>query len=826
MKKNIMIIALLFAVLAGSFYLIFMRFQLAFKIDNKSYVFTSNKVIENLYVNGLSGEDVKIDYTVADENEQVYKQGNKYFIGENQKEEISIEYPMLSEDGSRVSNMGNYKILITEDFKISTTFDNAILSEGALYNGTSMDRVDKENYFLFNVQDKVYLNATKITIDLGDETREIPMNSIVYFMEHEIRYYFLYNETFLYSVITGIDDLDTVHFFNSSIGYRDMLLNLEVIVEEEEPEIYIPEEIIPPVRDEEFVIPEDEYVYIKPEATTEVVSTSVYSFKVNLTLNDNARRIETSPTYEIKYNGKTFLRKTLYSTGTFEISGLLPNTEFELVAYFTYRNEHDKLIKKTMLTTTIHTKDISLLEPIKLVYNNDNLYPNKLEFNKMKFMNGKNDEVLKGIKDMEAYINGERYLVSSGNIQKLKKLQEIDYETPPSLKSNTIYDVKFVIYDIAGNELVVENNVTKSKTLKAKPTADISITGTDLTYFDAFIGITNVDNVNIENLIYVITDGDNNIITQGPVGDGNIHVGDLDINSVYNILVYADYDLEDGNGVQKNVLLKQGKVTTKPLSTLGFVRFNLEEKELTQTDAIFDLTINQSSTDAKLLAILDKIYFTIKVKSTDEIVQEVTIEGDDVVNLKATGNSYLLELLGLYSNTYYKIEVTTDVKQGSKVYNIKGLLNLTEFATLKQPATIDIVNQFTNESLIDYDVKVTDLDGAIESNRVILYVRDSSGTLISYKNLPINGEYERFSFDKLEKEEKYTFTYLVGSYNLGYTNATYEEDKILLEKTIETKVGIYGSIQLDSLLKQITSENLFDINNNKRWKKEGNSTIS
>ena len=146
MKKNIIIFALLFAVLAGSFYLLFMRFQLAFKIDNKSYVFTSNKVIENLYVNGLSGDDVKIDYTIADENEQVYKQGNKYFIGETNKEQISIEYPMLSEDGSRVSNMGNYKILITEDFKMSTTFDNAILSEGALYNGTSMDRVDKENY--------------------------------------------------------------------------------------------------------------------------------------------------------------------------------------------------------------------------------------------------------------------------------------------------------------------------------------------------------------------------------------------------------------------------------------------------------------------------------------------------------------------------------------------------------------------------------------------------------------------------------------------------------------------------------------------------------
>ena len=129
MKKNIMIFALLFAILVGSFYLLFMRFQLAFKIDTKSYVFTSNKIIENLYVNGLSGEDVHVDFTMAEENEQVYKQGNKYFIGETEKEQISVEYPMLSEDGSRVSNLGNYKILITEDFKMATTFDNAILSE-------------------------------------------------------------------------------------------------------------------------------------------------------------------------------------------------------------------------------------------------------------------------------------------------------------------------------------------------------------------------------------------------------------------------------------------------------------------------------------------------------------------------------------------------------------------------------------------------------------------------------------------------------------------------------------------------------------------------
>ena len=65
---------------------------------------------------------------------------------------------------------------------------------------------------------------------------------------------------------------------------------------------------------------------------------------------------------------------------------MLPNTEFQVVAYFTYRNEHDKLIKKTILETTIVTKDISQLEPIKLTYKNDTFYQNQIEFSDMKLI--------------------------------------------------------------------------------------------------------------------------------------------------------------------------------------------------------------------------------------------------------------------------------------------------------------------------------------------------------------------------------------------------------------------------------------------------------
>ena len=825
MKKKV-IIGLMLLLLGVAFYFVFIRYQEAFKIESDSYIFTSHKVIDNLFITDMTTKDTMIDYTYAEENEIVYKQGNKYFLGDTEKKEILVSYPMISKDGTRVSNLGEDKTLITEDFRRSKTYNNAILTDGSLYNATSMEQVDEENYFLLNVDEKVFLNSTKIYVTVKGEEKFVPLNSIVYFMENEIRYFYLKDGSFLYGRISGIDSNDEVRYFENTISYRDLLLNLELIVEHEEDDDYYEEEIIPPIKNEDFVIPDIEYVYIKPEVTTEIISVGVYSFQVNVSIMDNARRIETSPTYEIIQNGKTFLRKTLYSTGTFDISGLLPNTEFQVVAYFTYRNEHDKLIKKTILETTIVTKDISQLEPIKLTYKNDTFYQNQIEFTDMKLMNNKTDEVLKGIKEMQIVINGEVYLVSNAIIQKLKKLQQTEYITPPSLDSNTLYDVQFIIKDLAGNELKVDNAFTTSKTTKAKPTASINIISTDLTYFDASVEISNPDDVLLDNLIYVVTDSENNIIKQGELINSSIQVGDLDINSVYNVSVFADYDLDDGKGLQTNVLLKQVKVTTKPLSTLGFVRFNLKENELTQHEARFDLSINLTSTDKKLLELLDTVKFVIKVKETDEIVREVTVNSEDVAKLKNSEETHLLEFLGLYSNTFYKIEITTDIKQGSKIYTIKGLSNITEFSTLKMPATVDIVNQFSNESLIDFDVKITDIDGAIESDRVLLYMRDSSGTLVSYKIFKQNQDYERLTFDKLAKDEKYTFTFIAEQYNLGYTNATYEQDKELLEHEIVTNEGIYGSIRLDSLLKEITSENLFDVSNNKRWKKEGNSTIN
>lgn len=826
MNKKI-IIGSLFTIIITLFYFLFVQYRKSFKIENDSYIFTSNKLIEKLYINDLEEKESQIDYIKVKENEQVYSRSKKYYVGSENKIEIVKEYPIISVDGTRVTNMNEKMILIDQNFKGSSAYNNSILAEGSLYNATSYDKVDNKKYFLLNIQDKIFLNGTKITIN----NRTIPLNSIIYFMENEIRYYYLENGLFKYDKIVGINPDDIIYYFDRKINYEDLLINLEIIIKEEEAEddFVIPEEIIPPkIENSDKPIeelPEEEYKYVKPEVISRILSTNVYSFKLNIEINDSARRIGTYPTFEIKYKGGVFLRKTFYTSDDFEISGLLPDSEFEVVGYFTYRNEKDKLLKKTFLTQTIKTKDIKSLEHVKFTYENKDLFSNKVKLDYIEFKNNKNDEVLKGIKDVQLVIGDNKFSLSNNIIAQLKRLQAVEYSTPTTLKSNTVYDSKIIITDIVDNELYVENGEFLLKTIKEKPTASINITDTDLTTVDASIQIINPDEVNLQNVFYVVTDDNNNIILKEQLIDKKINISDLDINIIYNISLYADYDLEDGNGIQKNVLLKTVKVSTKPLSTLGFVRFNLTEKTLTQHEAKYDLLINIANTDRKLLELLYRVHINVYIKGGKTPIKEFVIEDDDLSNLKA-GILYDLDITDLYSNTDYTLEFSTDIKQGSKVYNIQGLSNINEFKTLKKSATVEIINKYSNESLIDFDARITDVDGAIESSRVLLYVRDKSDTLIGYKVLGINEDYVQLTYNKLNKEEDYTFEFIVEEYNEGYNNATYEEDKVLRKEIIHTNFGIYGTLELDSLLKEITSKNLFDISNNKRWKKEGNSTIN
>ena len=271
----------------------------------------------------------------------------------------------------------------------------------------------------------------------------------------------------------------------------------------------------------------------------------------------------------------------------------------------------------------------------------------------------------------------------------------------------------------------------------------------------------------------------------------------------------------------RNQVLGEGKFTTSSLASLGFFRINASTPEIGSDYVTISSTLDVANVNPILTELLTELTITV-TDANDEVVKTHTYKGDELLPIKA-GTEFLLDIDGLSSVQTYNILYTSKVKQGSVIEDVTVLCSLKNFKTYKRPAEVQIQNEFVTSSMIDFDVRVVDLDGAVESGRVLLTIKNSHGSLIGKEYLDLNADYVQLSYNKLEPNDTYIFTYTAEEYNIGFANNTYEGDKILLRKEIVTENGISGKIELLQLLRSITGKNLFNINDYDRIRKEGNT---
>ena len=307
----------------------------------------------------------------------------------------------------------------------------------------------------------------------------------------------------------------------------------------------------------------------------------------------------------------------------------------------------------------------------------------------------------------------------------------------------------------------------------------------------------------------------------------DIEVDDLDSNEVYKIYVIASYDLEDGNGTINNKILVTAQITTKPISALGYTKLVLKQEQdddLTRDSATYSLRINKESTDEKLIALLDRII--VRVKKDTKSIDTIVISGEDIETLKNLG-TYTLSITGLDSCTDYTLEFSTIEKQLNKEYEIPATSNITNFKTARTPAYAIITNQFTNESIIDFDIKIVDQDGAIQSNRVLVQIHDEQGNYVLLSELKINSTEERITLNKLNTDTNYVIDVIAEGYNEKYTTATYKTNKRLEgSRILRTKLGVSGSIRLENLLSVVTSQNIFNLSYTDNFRFDGGSSLN
>ena len=820
-------------------YFIFLKYSPIMNFKYEGYAISGKDITENLLG---SSEDLtknkNLELTKIEEQGTIFKKLNEYFVGSKEKTKINLNYPIYINGNSAIYNLAESSTLISKDFEQIAGYPNLSISEGKVYDGNNLERADGKEYIFVKTADEIYINLSEIKIKTTANEYTIPVNSILAFTENSVRYYTVNNNVLVFNQINDVDNNSNVQMVENNYTYEELLTRLGILqtessnTENDDNQNNIIKEDsstsnteknqgneIEQDKTEETETPQEgpQNGYIKPEVTVEDFIAEVYTARSVLTIKDPTGRIVEAPTFEIYKDGKIYLRRTFNKSGEIQITGLVPETEYKIVGKYIYLNENGQKVENTFYEGTFTTKGYDELGSIEITKENGEIYSNKIQLTKVKITSDLNAEVIKGISQVEIETGEIRTVLKNNQVNSLLSGEEITIESSEGLKSDSKINYTIKFYDKNGIELKVNNNTGETRTSKESPVAKVSIKEQDIVSVTLRLNLTNKDNVELENYKYIVTRPNGEVVQEERLAENETELllEDLDQNQYYKISIYADYDLNDNRGKQEQVELGNLVFATQPISTLGSLELIVENKELTSTTSTISYKIDEDRTDKRLIQILNEL--TINIKDGENIVKTDILSGEEISNLQQAGTKEI-KYENLESNTTYIIEITGNVQLGNTQENIQVTYNYKEFTTLKIPAKVEIKNQFVTGNLIDFDVRIEDINNAVLNNTVRMELRDSSTSLIDLQELTTNQDYIRKTYEKLEENQTYKLSFYADQYNEGSTDSTYQVNYLIYELEIVTEPGISGSIGLTDLTRKSTGKNLVDVESNLKWK--------
>ena len=852
-------------------YLIFLKYSPIMNFKYEGYAVSGKEITENLAGEGKSNADKEknanqiielknMELVKIGEEETIFKKLNKYYVGNKEKKEIDLNYPIYINDKSTIYNLSQDITLISQEFEEVAGYPNISISDGKVYNGNSLERADGKEYIFAKTKDNIYINLKEMKIESVANEYVIPINSFIAFEEDVIRYYSAEDDTLTFKEINDVDyssqvsikdmeNKEDTQLVEKQCSYEELLTKLEIIenakndvensqekIEKEETfneeeqmdeKEENKEEVTEPIEPENSEEIQDNTEFVKPEVTAEEFEAEVYSAKSRLHIKDPAGRIIEAPTFEIYKDGKIYLRRIFKASGEIQITGLVPDTEYEIVGKYIYLNEENKKIENTFFKGTIKTKGYEALGAITLNKEEGEIFSNKIQIKNLKITSDINAEEVKGINQVEIETGEIKTVIKNDKVNELLQGKEVTIESSEGLKSNAKVGYKIRFYDKNGKELKVENNEGKSKTSKQKPTVRVAIKEQDIVSVTLGLRLTNKDKVKLENYKYVVTKPNGEIVKEERLSENEreIKLEDLDQNQYYKITIYADFNLNDNKGITEKEEIGNLVFATKPIATLGSLELKVENKETTNKSAKIAYKIDEERTDKRLIQILNEL--TIKIveeqknpeenaQKEDNIIYTNTLAGKEIKNLQL-GETKELNYEQLKSNTTYKIEITGNVELGNTKEEVPVTYTYNKFITLKIPAKVEIKNQFVTGNLIDLDVKIKDKDNSVLNNKVRVELRDEKNNLIDLQEIETNKEYVRKTYEKLEENKIYTLSFYADQYNEGSTDETYKINYLIKRIEILTEPGISGSIGISELSRKSTGKNLVDMSSEINW---------
>ena len=813
-------------------------------VENNGFMLSKNELASFLNKEDIARYDNSLKTVEVHENEYIYQMALGRYANE-EKEIVDVEYPLFINEGLSIVNYNDKTNLINKNLRRSMGSSKQVFSYGRMYELNNYEPIDDDNYLLLNYPNGVYINLFDLKIKTNANEYTIPVNSFVYFRSDCINYYERNNNNeFIKRQIVDVDFDSILSFYYESIDeqydykYEDFLIGLGKLFKEEEEVPVVPGEIIDEkdqievIDDTPIVEPinnkdedddsgsekDPEVAWVKPSVVSTALVSNVYSAKGNITINDPASVIVKAPTFTIVYNGKTYSRKSLFLSGEYIITGLRPESTFDIVGQYTYLDSDMKTRKTvTFFSQQITTKSMEGLEPIEVSFELGDIYSRKIELKNFVITSDIKSETLRGIRSIGFTIDGENYFFSSTKLNTLLNGGTLDkVATTESLSSNREYDFEITAFDIVGNELKVLNNTGKTRTSKKMPSVVMKVAKNEIDYVILNIDLKNDDDVEVNNYRYVIANTAGKVIKSGLVDSNVIRIEDLDPNQIFTVKVFGDFDLDDGKGLRKDFELMSTEFTSLPITSLGFLNLSFDIDTISSSDINFKYRINTTKTDLRLIKLVKNIKIEVYNPEESEVVDTFNITGESLELLKSLEDLDLY-IAGLESNTKYILRISSVVQQGETVYNLDCLHNIDYFETYKKRPIIDVEKSFVTNDMIDFDVRVIDEDGAILSSKVRVELRDNTNKLLASKLININDDFERITYKYLKTNSTYNIIFIADEFNETNNNSTFKPRFELARVVKFTEDGILGKIELNSAVRVANGENLADVYSETKW---------
>ena len=155
-------------------YYVFLRYSPEQIITYSGYAIEGKTMAENLKSDGSGEIEQYLNLIEIKENDLLYKRLNSYYIGEDDKKEVDINYPMYINEGNTIFNISRNTKLITVNYEEVEGYPEFMLTGGVMYNGGDLTRADGNQYLFIKSEDDIYTNVQKINIQkYGTEVKNL-----------------------------------------------------------------------------------------------------------------------------------------------------------------------------------------------------------------------------------------------------------------------------------------------------------------------------------------------------------------------------------------------------------------------------------------------------------------------------------------------------------------------------------------------------------------------------------------------------------------------------------------------------------------------------